>query len=74
MAWNAQTLNMPVWAFHGLEDAVVSPHQTIEMIEALKNSNPDLKYDLYEGIGHNAWSKAFSDETLNWILLQRKAE
>ena len=49
MAWNAQTLKMPIWTFHGLEDTVVSPNQTIEMVEALKNSNPNLKYVLYEG-------------------------
>ena len=36
MAWNAQTLKMPIWTFHGLDDKVVSPHQTMEMIDALK--------------------------------------
>ncbi|MBO5306212.1 MAG: prolyl oligopeptidase family serine peptidase, partial [Clostridia bacterium] len=25
MAWNAGVLKMPIWAFHGTEDAVVSP-------------------------------------------------
>ena len=74
MAWNAHTLKMPVWAFHGLEDTVVSPHQTIEMVEALKNSNPYLKYDLYEGVGHGSWVPAFSEETLKWILSHKKAE
>ena len=68
MAWNAQTLKMPVWAFHGLEDTVVSPHQTIEMVEALKNCNPNLKYDLYEGVGHNSWNNAFTQQTLSWLL------
>ena len=74
MAWNAQTLKMPIWAFHGLADTVVSPSQTIEMIERLKGSNPNLKYDLYEGVGHNSWSKAFSEQTLSWILSHKKAE
>ena len=31
MAWNAKSLKMPVWAFHGLADTVVSPNQTIEI-------------------------------------------
>ena len=74
MAWNAHTLKMPVWAFHGLEDTVVSPNQTIEMVEALKNSNPYLKYDLYEGVGHGSWIPAFCEETLRWILTHKKAE
>lgn len=74
MAWNAQLLKMPVWAFHGLADTVVSPSQTIEMVEQLKNVNPNLKYNFYEGVGHNSWEYAFTEETLNWILLQKKAE
>jgi len=74
MAWNAQVLKMPIWTFHGLEDTVVSPSQTIEMIEKLKNINPCLKYDLYDGVGHNSWDRAFSEETLNWILSHKKAE
>ena len=74
MAWNAHTLTMPVWAFHGLEDAVVSPHQTLEMVEALKGINPRFRYDLYEGVGHNSWDRAFSEETLAWLLAQNRAQ
>ncbi|MBR2949650.1 MAG: dienelactone hydrolase family protein [Lachnospiraceae bacterium] len=74
MAWNAGTLTMPVWAFHGLDDTVVSPSQTIEMVEALKGCNPYLKYDLYENVGHGSWEIAFSEETLSWILAQKKGE
>ena len=74
MAWNANVLKMPIWAFHGLEDKVVSPSQTIEMVEKLKEINPNLKYDFYEGVGHNSWKIAFSEETLAWILSQKKSE
>ena len=74
MAWNAQTLQMPIWAFHGLNDTVVSPNHTIEMVEALKSTNLNLKCDLYEGVGHGSWNKAFAEQTLNWILSQTKAE
>ena len=71
MAWNAEVLKMPVWAFHGLEDNVVSPTQTIEMVEALKKTNPNVKCDLYEGVGHNSWLRAFSEESLAWLLAQK---
>ena len=71
MAWNASVLKMPVWAFHGLEDATVSPSQTIEMVEALMHTNENLRYDLYEGVGHNSWNRAFSEETLKWLLSQK---
>ena len=73
-AWRAQILKMPIWAFHGLDDAVVSPMHTIEMVEKLKETNPNLKYDLYEGVGHDSWTLAFTEETLGWFLAQKKAE
>ena len=72
MPWNSKVLNMPIWAFHGLNDTVVSPSQSIDMIEKLKDTNPNLRYDLYEGVGHNSWEKAFTEQTLHWILSQKK--
>ena len=73
MAWGASVLKMPIWTFHGLEDKIVSPNQTIEMIEKLKNCNPHFKYNLYEGVGHNSWELAFSETLLQWMLSQVKS-
>ena len=72
MAWNAKVLKMPIWAFHGMKDTVVSPSQTIEMVNALKEFNQNLKVSLYEDLGHNSWSKAFSPELLKWMLNNKK--
>ena len=44
------------------------------MVEKLKGSNPNLKYDLYEGVSHNSWDKAFTEPTLNWIVSHKKAD
>ncbi len=73
MAWNAEVLTMPVWAFHGLKDRVVDPRHTIEMAEKLEKCNPHFKCSLYEGVGHDSWVRAFSAETLAWLLAQKKA-
>ena len=72
MAWNADTLKMPIWTFHGLEDRTVSPNQTKEMVERLKETNPFLKYDFLEGVAHDSWNNAFTITTLNWLLSQAK--
>lgn len=72
MAWYASVLKMPIWAFHGLADDTVSPSQTMEMVDALKGKNENLKYSLFEGVGHNSWNNAFTEETLSWVLAQRK--
>ncbi len=73
MPWNASVLKMPVWAFHGLDDTVVAPSNTIDMVEKLKLTNPRVKFDLYEGVGHGSWERAFSPELMKWLLSQRKA-
>ncbi len=72
MAWNADVLKMPIWTFHGKEDVVVSPNQTIEMINALEGKNPNFRYTLYDGVGHDSWEKAFSEDLLNWFYLWHK--
>lgn len=72
MAWNAHVLKMPIQAFHGAEDTVVSPSQTREMADKLKDSNPDFTCTFYEGVGHDSWRRAFSEELLHWFLSKRK--
>jgi predicted peptidase len=72
--WRSDLLTMPIWAFHGLDDDIVSPRHTIEMIDALVDCNPNLKCDLYEGVAHNSWDIAFREELINWFLSYKKAE
>ena len=67
-AWGAYVLDMPVWAFHGLDDTAVLPHNTTDIIEKLQETNPNVKCTLYEGVGHNCWDYAFSEELLSWLL------
>ena len=42
------------------------------MVERLKLCNPRLRYDLYEGVGHDSWVRAFTEPTLAWLLSQKK--
>lgn len=72
VAAHAEALTMPIWAFHGLADTVVPPVHTTEMIEVLKDTNPHFHYTLYEGVGHNSWDLAFTEELLSWLLAQHK--
>ena len=72
MAWNADVLDMPVWAFHGDMDPTVSPTQTREMVEALKASGKDVKYTEFAGEGHGIQDLAFTKELVNWLLSQKK--
>ena len=72
MPWLAKNLKMPIWAFHGLDDTVVLPNQSIDMANALKEWHPDFNLTLYEGVGHDSWSKAFTGELIEWFLAKSK--
>ena len=72
MAWNAGVLKMPVWAFHGAADAVVSVTQSDEMVEALKNNNADVTYTRIDGVGHNVWDYTYDRELIEWLLSKKK--
>jgi predicted esterase len=63
---------MPIWAFHGLEDNVVAPSETINMKNALEGWHPDLKVTLYEGVDHGSWTRALTGELIEWFLTKSK--
>lgn len=72
MAWNANVLTMPIWAFHGREDDDVSVTETLMMAEVLERTNPKFRCTIYDGVGHNCWSLAMNKERLQWLLAQHK--
>lgn len=64
--------NMPIWCFHGGDDAVVPVSGSREMvnaINALGKNNRDTLYTEYPGIGHASWKLAYSEENLvSWLF------
>jgi len=57
MVWNAGVLEMPIWAFHGTEDEVVYPAETINMIHKIRklgtNKN-EVKMTIYDNVEHGS--------------------
>ena len=72
MPWNAGVLDMPVWAFHGAVDPVVTPRHSDEMVEKLIECGRDVTYTKVEGVGHNVWVNAYTDELMDWILSKKR--
>ena len=63
----------PVWAFHGDQDNIVSHNQSINMINAINEADPEIKakITLYPGVSHNSWSRTYNssgmgDESPNY--------
>lgn len=72
MPWNAGVLDMPVWAFHGANDTVVTPRHSDEMVEKLIACGKDVTYTKVEGVGHNVWVNAYTEELLDWLLSKKR--
>lgn len=70
----AQWLNkdLPIWVFHGSDDAVIPVQESDEMVEKLKQLGYDVKYTRYGGVGHNAWVPAYKTEGLYQWFASKK--
>lgn len=65
---------VPIWAFHGVDDAVVHPRFSRRMIPALQEHGGQAKITLYPGVNHNAWDYAFKEpDFLSWMFSKRKS-
>ncbi len=64
--------HVPIWAFHGKRDGVISPDQTRMMINAIKKVGGKPKYTEYKKAGHDSWTQAFNEpQLLPWLFKQR---
>lgn len=56
--------NLPVWAFHGDKDDVVSYNTSVKMVNAINActpaSNPQAKLTIYPGVEHDSWTQAYN--------------
>ena len=66
---------VPIWAFHGKKDPVVSVERSRRMIAALKQlgATPPPRYTEYPDVEHSSWVQAFAEpELLSWLFSQRR--
>lgn len=64
--------DLPIWVFHGTEDRSVPISESEEMVARLREMGYDVTFTRYEGVGHNAWERAYRDDRLyEWLMEQR---
>ncbi|MBZ4211185.1 MAG: prolyl oligopeptidase family serine peptidase [Rhodoferax sp.] len=61
---------VPVWAFHGAEDKVVSLASDARMVDAVRACGGDVKFTVYPGVGHDSWTPTYANPALYAWLLQ----
>lgn len=74
MYWNAERLKeIPIWAFHGADDAVVLPEESIHMVESINRAGGNAKLTIYPNVEHASWVNAFAENELwEWMFEQKK--
>ena len=69
ICWYAcRIAHKPIWVTHGTADTVVPYDESVRMIEFLKKSGGEPILTTLEGVGHNAWDYAYTDELTDWFL------
>lgn len=64
--------HVPIWAFHGAKDDVVSPDRSRSMISALQKAGGLPGYTEYPDIGHASWIQAYQEpHLLPWLFKQK---
>lgn len=67
--------HVPVWAFHGDSDDVVPLSSSQELVDVLRENNGNVRFTVYEGVGHDSWTRAYKEpELIPWLLKQRNED
>jgi lysophospholipase L1-like esterase/poly(3-hydroxybutyrate) depolymerase len=70
----ARLASLPLWCFHGADDKVVQVERSRAMIGALEAVGGAPIYTELQGVGHDSWKSAYSDDSglLPWLFAQRR--
>ncbi len=64
--------DIPVWAFHGVQDKVVSVKKSQEMVDAINALGGNAMLTVYPDAGHDSWTLTYDNPKLyDWFLEHR---
>lgn len=64
---------MPIWAFHGDEDPTVDPDESRKMVDSVNAAGGNAKLTMYEGVGHDSWTRTYDNgELYDWFGQHQK--
>jgi predicted peptidase len=66
--------NIPIWAFHGEKDNVVSLESNQKMVDAVRASGGHAEFTVYPGAGHSICDMTYENPLFyEWLLAKRKS-
>jgi predicted peptidase len=68
----AKIKDLPCWVFVGDQDKKPYANNQV-MVKALKAAGSTVRFEVYPGVGHNCWDRAYATpELYTWLLEQRR--
>ena len=68
-----QYSELPMKIYHGANDDIVSPMNSIEIYQEIRKTNKNVELILFPDDNHNSWDSTYSDPKLyEWMLAQSK--
>lgn len=69
----SQYKDLPMKIYHGGNDDVVSPMNSIEIYQEIKKVNKNVELTIFPDDNHNSWDSTYSNPKLyEWMLTQKK--
>ncbi len=69
----SQYKDLPIKIFHGGNDDIVSPMNSIEIYQEIKKVNKNIELTIFPDDNHNSWDSTYSNPKLyEWMLAQKK--
>lgn len=66
---------VPMWIFHGANDDVVNPQQSVAMVSAILKYGGKSNFSLFANDNHNSWDSAFAEPKLmSWLFSNTKSK
>jgi len=65
--------DIPIWIFHGQDDAVIPPEESLDMYNRLKAEGKNVRLTIYPDTGHDSWTRTYENpEIYEWLLKQKR--
>lgn len=74
-ATKAYAKTVPMWIFHGANDDVVSPQESVDMVSGILKYGGKPNFSLFAKDNHNSWDSAFAEpELMPWLFSNSKSK
>lgn len=65
--------DLPIWAFHGAKDELVSVKSSEDMVNTINACGGNAKLSIYPDAGHDSWTETYNNKELyDWFLKHKK--